>query len=218
MKNDGSGTGLRGINVTTGINDLNAKGQIYKVKAAAVLQGFKRSGKPVDVKKQREAGRIMITDNYNKNDLAIIKLDRKVKIHPRKFPQLPADYDAPEFGVEYAFPNNSDHSGQMRKRDFRLLDPSDCQTRMNRMTRAGVDVTVDDNILCGVEKYSGGSLCDRELGGGLICKGNKGKDTLCGVQIFRLCELSIPNGFMNVAWYSDWIKAAMKQLRSYAVE
>lgn len=212
IKNDGSGTSLRRIKVTTGINDLNAQDQTYGVKKATPIPGFERSGEPVDVDNQREQKRIMSTDNYHKNDLALLHLEKKVTINAKNFPQLPTVTDDPEFGIEYAFPRNSSRSGQMLKHEFRLLDSSDCQTRMNRMIRLGLDVKVDDNILCGVEKYSGGSLCDRELGGGLICKGNKGKDMLCGVQVFRLCELSIPNGFMNVAWYSDWIKNAMEHV------
>jgi len=83
-----------------------------------------------------------------------------------------------------------------------------------RLSKIGVNIQVSKNILCGVERYSGGSTCDRELGGGLICPGKNGRDILCGVQMYRLCEWSVPNGFVDVSQYTDWISKVTNALES----
>lgn len=213
MEDDGEGR--RNVQVTAGIRDLNGEGQTFDVKGAVVLPGFKREGKRIDPKEQRS--RVIMTDNFHKNDLALLKLDGAVDIDPAGLPEIPSGEEGgtSRTAIEIAFPRNAtvSRSSSLMQREFHLLDKSECQVRMNRMKRGGLNVTVDENVLCGVEKFSGGSQCDRELGGGLICQGANGKEILCGVQIFRLCEWSIPNGFMHMSLYRDWVTKAMEQLK-----
>lgn len=64
------------------------------------------------------------------------------------------------------------HGGKLLLRDYHILDNEECRKRMERVAMGG---RVSGYILCGVETFSGGSFCDRELGGGLICKAKEGE-------------------------------------------
>jgi len=190
----------------------------YKAKKIHILPGFKKivsdlpggrygrqkrminSYQPHVLKKTT-----LLTDHYHVNDLAIIKLTKEVgNIKQESFPQLPSGDQHFDFGYELSFPRNLSRGGELTQREFNLLEPEECQRRIDRMDRIGLKTEVDEDLICGVEKYSGGSTCDRELGGGLICQGEGGRDTLCGVQIFRACRWSVPNGFMNLQMHMDW--------------
>ncbi|ODM92577.1 Duodenase-1 [Orchesella cincta] len=182
----------------------------FTVKSIAVLDGFKRVGPPVNIAAQ--GFRILRTDNLHTNDLAVIKLNENVPLHPIKFAQLPKSSDILENPtIELAFPRNPNFGNELRLREFNISSREDCQRRIGRLTKIGINVQLDDNILCGVEKFSGGSTCDRELGGGLIGKGKNGMDILFGVQIYRVCEWAVPNGFLEVGKHASWIIQTSKQ-------
>ncbi len=207
-------SGQAGVKVHYGLNDLKGENaaETYEVKNVTIIEGFQRVGGKVDVEKQGH--HIRITDEFYKNDLAVIKIEGTAPINKKLLPKLPNKKSIFVEGKEIAFPRSTDHGGKLSLRDFHILDKEECQKRMTRVakgedTMGGGSMKIGGDILCGVEKYSGGSLCDRELGGGLICKNEKNEDVLCGVQIFRLCEWSIPNGFLDISQKSDWI---MEQL------
>lgn len=102
------------------------------------------------------------------------------------------------------------HGGKLLLRDYHILDNEECRKRMERVAMGGRDARVSGYILCGVETYSGGSFCDRELGGGLICKAKDGgKEVFRGVQILRLCEWSLPNVFMDMSIHGKSVKGVM---------
>jgi secreted trypsin-like serine protease len=207
-----SGENFSNLTVTFGLDEVTGKGQPFQVKGVAVLPGFRLDSDLVTASKVEN--RVIVSDNYYKNDLAVIKLAGGVSSNVT-FPKLPKQGYQPRQGYEFAFPRNTTYSAQISQRLFRFLNREECQRRMDRMSRIGFNFQIEKELLCGVETYSGGSTCDRELGGGVLCKG-EGEggvyDTLCGVQIFRLCEFSIPNGFINVALNSDWIQRVMGQL------
>lgn len=210
----GNGNSHSNLKVTVGQHDLNnsKEGDIYQITKVTVLEGFKRVGKPVN---NTGKLRVVLTDNYHKNDLALLKLSGEVSL--TQFPRLPReDETLSPVAFELSFMRNTDRSGRLKQREFQILGKDECDTRMNRVGRRyRVGRKIDRNFLCAVEKFSGGSLCDRELGGGLICKSdtnNEGEDdteVLCGVQIFRLCESSIPNGFMDVSRFTEWVERNM---------
>jgi len=83
---------------------------------------------------------------------------------------------------------------------------------MDRLKPA-VNINVKDNYLCAVELYSGGSSCDRELGGGVICSGPGSNKFLCGIQSFRYCWSSMPSVFTDVASFNYFIEQGIKQLQ-----
>jgi len=84
--------------------------------------------------------------------------------------------------------NNLQQPQTLRKREFNISSYADCQRWLAGLSKIWVNIQVDKNILCGIERYFGGSTCGRELGGGLICPVKNEKDILSGVQMYRLCE------------------------------
>ncbi|CAL8140147.1 unnamed protein product [Orchesella dallaii] len=208
---DGSGKTHPEVQVWSGVQDISpGSGKLHAVKSIVLAEGFNRSGEEIDIGIQ--GNRIRMTDQYHNNDLAVIKLKEPVLISLTNLPRLPEEDEvATDSGLEYAFPRNTSRGGELRQREFKILDKDDCQRRMDRLENVKLNVTVDKELLCGVEKFSGGSQCDRELGGGLICEGKNGTDILCGIQVFRLCEWAIPNGFLDIAQFSRWIKATIAQ-------
>ncbi|CAL8136227.1 unnamed protein product [Orchesella dallaii] len=206
-RGDGSNKTYSNIKATTRQEGAKPIG-ILKL---SILPGFKRIGDSVNVTAQ--GFRVVRTDNIYRNDLAVLKLKEKVSLDPKAFAGLPRTGDFPENPtIELSFLRDNDlgRKSELRKREFNISSQAECQKRIDRLVKVGVATKVAKNILCGVETYSGGSTCDRELGGGLICKGNNGKDVLCGVQVYRLCEWSVPNGFVDVAQYSTWIDNFVK--------
>lgn len=200
-----------GLQVHYGEKDLTQMPtKTFNAQNVTILDGFKRIGKPVNLKSQ--GNRIRVTDNSYEKNLALIKLDGNATISPINLARLPEKGEVFVEGKELALPRNMDFHRKMMLNEFKILDKRICQNRMARLLQedekmGGVSTVVSEDILCGVEKFSGGSRCDRELGGGLICKGKNGKDVLCGVQVFRLCEMSVANAFMDISKQVDWIRS-----------
>lgn len=154
------------------------------------------------------------------DDIAVIKLDEAVPYNEDKLAKLPASESVPEAemnATELSIPSVEigGIGKHLMRRDYRILDSRDCQRRLDRYKVLGVEARFDvTKTFCGVERYSGGSICDRELGGGLICKeeggGGDDRDVLCGIQTFRLCDSSMPSAFLNVGRYMDIIKNAIE--------
>lgn len=148
-----------------------------------------------------------------KEDIALVRLRQAVDIDNDNLPKLSSkNPDDGAGAVELAFPKNSSfYENMLYKRDFKILDAAGCKKRIDRLSIGGYNLKYDENIICGVEKYSGGSLCDRQLGGALMCTKKK-KEELCGIQVFRLCKSSIPSAFLSVANLGDWIENSKKNL------
>ncbi|CAL8097801.1 unnamed protein product [Orchesella dallaii] len=200
------------VQVTLRLQGLKVK--TMGVSSISILDGFQRVGNPVDIEAQ--GFRVLKTDNLYRNDLAVIRLNGIVSLHSCKFAQLPRKGEYAETpAIELSFPRDGKYGVDLRAREFNISTQAECQRRIDRLAKIGIHMEFDDKVLCGVERYSGGSTCDRELGGGLICKGKNGKDTLCGVQIYRMCEWAGPNGFVDVAQHTDWIVNAAKQSDLY---
>lgn len=144
----------------------------------------------------------LIREGLYTDDFALIKLDRKVDIQPDQLPKLPALKSfRPGEATEVSFPQDTKRTGTLTQRTFMILSESACQENLRR-----VGLSVDTSkIMCATEKYSGGSTCDRELGGGLFCRGKRGNEFFCGVQTFRLCGSSVPNLFPSVGKYMTMI-------------
>ncbi|CAL8146223.1 unnamed protein product [Orchesella dallaii] len=196
-----------------GIKVVTSQGQTLELAGSpAVMPGFKKLQKPYIAAEHNKHGveRVVMRDNFYENDLAILRLTQNVPgVTADQLPRLPERHEkahgaAMELSVSTDAPENG-----LRQRNFNIIDKADCQTRMNRLGMLRLKSKVSDNIICGVEQYSGGSQCDRELGGGLICEGN----VLCGVQSFRLCEWSLPNAFVDMSQRKSIVESAIKMLR-----
>jgi len=207
---DGSGKELAGLKVLSGLRDISKEqGQPMEIKAVVSHPGLKKISAPLTLYNGQHVFR---ADYRYENDVAVIRLKSPVN-GASNLPKLPVKGENAENpAVEYAFPRDTTRGGEMRRREFTILTKEECQRRMNLLEVYNMSEKVDEKVLCGVEKYSGGSICDRELGGGLLCKAKDGSNTLCGVQVYRLCDTSLPNNFANLEKHADWINEVKQQL------
>lgn len=209
-ENDGSMQPLESIKISVGLTDLKTseKGLVYKVKNVTTLPGF-RLRLEEDKTKDGKLQKSIFADTYHENDLALLKLSEKVKIDTKSLPQLPLPNQRFSTCKEVSFTlSNTTLSGQLMAREFRLLPQDECERRIRRLGTIGYeDESLDENMMCGVEVYSGGSQCDRELGGGLLCKrGDNAEEYLFGIQVLRTCDDTIPNIFLQINLYTEWIQ------------
>lgn len=149
-------------------------------------------------------------------DVAVIKLERNVTSKwtlwslVALLPEADESIDYKSFFQELSTGNRN---YDLVSRDFKILKMEECRKRFERleyvegMNTKGIQF---EKFLCGVERYSGGSTCDRELGGGLL-GGTILDPVVYGIQSFRMCSTSTPNLFVNVAQYSDWIREVLKE-------
>jgi len=91
-------------------------------------------------------------------------------------------------------------SSQLRLYKNRILRKRQCETRYTSLSRDRHRFKLGGKDACMVEEYSGGSSCDRENGGGVFCKDAKGLIELCGVQVFRLCDFSLPKIITDLSY------------------
>lgn len=203
-----------GIEINTPIRNLRDRipaKHVFKPVDISIPPKFSRV-KALDALKEVN-GRRVLRDSLYVHDIAIIKLGRQSRIKTAKLPRLPlhSKFEVGNNAVEISFPVETSRSAQLRQRNFKILTREDCVTRLKRFKALGSDVTLDtEQVMCGVEVYSGGSTCDREIGGGLICEDEDGFDVLCGIQTFRLCETTLPNFFLNVGKYLELINKMME--------
>jgi len=80
-----------------------------------------------------------------------------------------------------------------------------CEGRYTRLIRGTYHFKLGDSDVCLVEKYAGGSVCDRKVGGGVFCVSPDGIK-LCGVQVFRMCNFSVPKIVAQIFNYVKKIK------------
>jgi hypothetical protein len=93
----------------------------------------------------------------------------------------------------------------LRRYENKILNRDNCEARFNRLTiKDTFNFNLGNTEMCIVEKYSGGSLCDRDVGGGVICN-ESGTRTLCGIQTFRLCTFSLPKVIVDVSKFASTI-------------
>lgn len=218
---DDNGNKKDGLKVQTEVRDLNANsnGETFDVTNVKILDGF---GLGVQGTRRRRIAHLNVKPTpktpYYKNDLALLKLSGRADIRSRNLPAIgqapisPDDDSADRWTTEVYLPLNTSRSGALQWREFKLLTSSNCQHRFKRASYANYDVKIDKNVMCGEERYNGGAQCDRELGGGLICTGDDGKDILCGVQVFRFCQLALPGAFLDLGQHKDWIEKTKASL------
>lgn len=206
---------LRNIKVTVDANDLKMAASAPKlgVKAARHLQLYRKEGKPVN-------GTDMI-DNaiYNgkryTSNLAVLLLERSAPVKQEMLPELSKkSAEAVGEGEEVTFMTDTVRAGRMVTRQFKIMKEQDCKKRLALISNTQIDIHLENGEVCGIEKYSGGSTCDRELGGGLLCRERNGKVTLCGVQSLRMCIFSVPSIFVDVSSNLDWIQKAITDMKT----
>lgn len=193
--------GMRG-----GLQAIAWDGRVFDVRHWGRLLpgGFARYGAVRGLKTSSFQGHSWI------DNLAIVKLDGEVPISLGNIPSLPdPSSEDPPHVMEFAWLTESRKSEpQLVRRQFKTLKTSECKRRLDRLQLLGAVTNWSemDSFLCGVEEYSGGGICERTLGGGVICPGgNGGAGILCGVQTFRFCDLSMPTPFVRVNKYLDLI-------------
>lgn len=198
-----------GIVVEAMVRNLSDKRSENKYLAKYVRYGpnFARYAK-LDKLNITKSNKVVFRDSPYTDNIALIKLERKVNIGLEQLPRLPTNANySPGPAVEVAFPLRLKYSGTLRERNFTIFSEEECQRRLDRLSVLNVSTEFDGGrIMCGVETYSGGSTCDRELGGGLICQDDHGREVFCGVQTFRFCEFSLPNAFLYTGKYVERIK------------
>lgn len=198
--------------VRPGVQVVTRHGQRYYPRNGGVVgyHTFQRySG--LDNLNNRRSSRSFLQSPYV-DDIAIIKLNGRAPYGAQAYPKIPRSLPHGWFdGYELSYPLvNQGFSQNLINRQFRIMSQWDCQQRLNLYRALGGQVRFDvSKMLCGVERYSGGSTCDREVGGGLICK-DGGGDVLCGVQTFRHCDGSLPSHFASVVKYLNLIDVAMR--------
>lgn len=205
-------------NMYPGIEVNTMRGKRISVNQAVSLPNWKRLWPKVDIELAHEAfahadHHKLVRDYYYRNDLAIVKLSKRVDIQPDRLPTISeSSTELPARAKEVAFITRNGRTKFM-EREYKVLENTDCRRRTMRLNEAGMRVNSEDmeGLLCGVELYSGGSTCERELGGGVFCKGTRGS-TLCGVQVFRMCERSYPNLFVDLGFHSTWIRETLREL------
>lgn len=216
---DDEGERRRGIRIVAGVDNLvggNAdQRQEYIPTRNGIThpQKFKRYG-GLDKLNDTKSGRRMFREAPYNEDIAVIKLDRRVEgIRRNQVARLPSAVNyKPGHATEVALPlpGGRRSYGRLLERKFNILTRRECRKRLDRLHAVGVHVRMDPSkIMCGVEVYSGGSTCDRELGGGLLCQNGRGEDVLCGIQMFRMCEMTLPSAFLNVGKYLELIQGVV---------
>ncbi|ODN00617.1 Trypsin 5G1 [Orchesella cincta] len=101
----------------------------------------------------------------------------------------------------------------IQKRKFALLGLQECQDRLDRV-RPIRDLPLAPTSICAVEEYSGGSSCDRTVGGPMLCTTKDKRETyICGVQSFRFCSYAFPNVVTNVASMAAWVDDGLLRLQ-----
>lgn len=109
-----------------------------------------------------------------------------------------------------------DQNMSLRVTKFYFMKREDCERRKKRAEK-WLGVEMQENIICGWEEYSGGSLCDLRVEGAVFSNfylDDKEKRILCGTRVLRACGASLPTGFINLGLYSSWLEGAVKALGS----
>lgn len=153
-----------------------------------------------------QVDRIVVHREYNEglNDLALIVLQQPLALTPNIQPIALASQPPPA-GVEVTFTGwgSTTHQGSLSHRLLvgkrQTISAADCQKQL---------YLDDDSVLCLVSAS--------ETASDGICQGDAGapavyNNELVGIGVFivDICGSSLPNGFINVAHYVDWIKANM---------
>jgi hypothetical protein len=150
--------------------------------------------------------RTIIEHPYYISDIAILKLaspvDGGIPIPPA--PSTPIDGSLVH---EMAWTRN-EKQNSFRRYQNKLLNRANCEARFNALkVKESFSFQLERTEMCMVESYSGGSSCDRDVGGGVICKDDAGRKTLCGIQTFRLCSYSLPKVIIDVSKFASEINA-----------
>lgn len=199
---ESTGDKKRGLKVTYKLRDLKkGGGETVGVYAATQTPGFSRVKRDTSRRKlvkrmfsypleRFKANRLdksqYMREPFYENNLAFVKLMKGTGLGKKVAKIATKTPKEGDPAVEVAFPDRPSGTANsnkipLSKREFEMLDRSTCQKRLDRLDSVlGKNIHLGESVMCGVEKYSGGSSCSGEFGGWLYCK-EGGKEVLCGV-------------------------------------
>lgn len=156
------------------------------------------------------ATKIFFPPNYNPknvdkriaNDLALVKLSKKIKftnrIKPALLPKTTNDSYIGREVIASGWGRNNQNSSELRWTQMRIISNSDCKKIFG-------PAVFNETICAQGDKLQ--SICDGDSGGPLILKSDN--RTLVGITQFATsqgCHLGIPQGFSRITYFLQWIK------------
>jgi secreted trypsin-like serine protease len=168
--------------------------------------------------------------DYYEYDIAILELEEEVEgVEPLRLPK--SDLKLLGSGTEISTLLTSKENLKST-RTVKFLQKSDCSKRYasfdvdlsesgtykdkesqknwNWLKKNRKDVKISEREFCYVEKYSGGNLCDRSLGGPIISS-LRGQNVIIGIQTFRFCGSSFPMLGVDVLHFEKEIRSIIEQ-------
>lgn len=153
-----------------------------------------------------QVDRIVVHKEYANglNDLALIVLQQPLTLNANIQP-IPLASQVPPAGAEItytgwgALSNQGPLSHRLQVGSRKAISAADCQKQL---------YLDNEGLLCLVSasEASSNGICLGDAGAPAVYK-----DELVGIGGFLvdICGSSMPNGFMNIVHYQDWIKANM---------
>jgi len=188
-----------------------------KIKVTLGEYSFDQEGE-TSVQKKIGVRDLKMHENYDdksfENDIALIRLDRKVQftksVYPICLPPKDKDYtDTRAFVIGWGtIYFGGPTSSVLQEVNVRVWDNKQCATNYGRLNRK-----ITDTMMCAGER--GRDACQGDSGGPLNCLNfQTGKWELCGVVSWgaRCAEPDFPGVYTRVTDYLDWIDSAKNQL------
>jgi len=188
-----------------------------KIKVTLGEYSFDQEGE-TSVQKKIGVRDLKMHENYDdksfENDIALIRLDRKVEftksVYPICLPPRGKDYtDTRAFVIGWGtIYFGGPTSSVLQEVNVRVWDNKQCATNYGRLNRK-----ITDTMMCAGER--GRDACQGDSGGPLNCLNfQTGKWELCGVVSWgaRCAEPDFPGVYTRVTDYLDWIDSAKNQL------
>jgi len=188
-----------------------------KIKVTLGEYSFDQEGE-TSVQEKIGVRNLKMHENYDdksfENDIALIRLDRKVQftksVYPICLPPKGKDYtDTRAFVIGWGtIYFGGPTSSVLQEVNVRVWDNKQCATNYGRLNRK-----ITDTMMCAGER--GRDACQGDSGGPLNCLNfQTGKWELCGVVSWgaRCAEPDFPGVYTRVTDYLDWIDSAKNQL------
>jgi hypothetical protein len=180
----------------------------YQISKMALMTPYEMDGNQIRTQNERfynkfkkTAVQTIIEHPYYISDIAILKLASPVA-GGTPIPPAPSTPIDGSLVHEMAWTRNETRNS-FRRYGNKLLNRANCEARFNALkVKESFSFNLERTEMCMVESYSGGSSCDRDVGGGVICKDDAGQKTLCGIQTFRLCTYSLPKVIIDVSKFA----------------
>ncbi|CAL8102699.1 unnamed protein product [Orchesella dallaii] len=184
------------LEVTSGLFSVDSKGTTHEVDGVATRETYKSYRSRLNRKNRNLGGELK--GDFPQLNLAILKLYKPAKnVRPISLVKARTDRIVVyEFGWR-----NDGRDKSLNKWAYKEVPLESCKARYG-----AVGIEVDEAHLCASETYSGGELCNKELGNPLVCEDRSGSRYLCGVTSKRDCSFSFPTVFTNVVQNLDWIQ------------